>query len=151
MSISLLAMSWACENCPFTCGDLDPHLIHGSLGPPESISWTASRSVQLFLPWHGQHDWPRYSVCSNRPHLGSAPMWPNNNSQVQAGTADHAPPTNLAWPLPYLRHSFGNVYWNGGTVRLLLSQTYHLWEDLPFRGWTWTSVYNTGMHESFNG
>jgi len=27
-------------------GDLDPHLIHGSLGPPDSTTQTASRSVQ---------------------------------------------------------------------------------------------------------
>jgi len=30
-------------------GDLDPHLIHGSLGPPESTTKTAFRSVQSFL------------------------------------------------------------------------------------------------------
>jgi len=30
-------------------GDLNPHLIHGSLGPPESSTQTASRSVQSFL------------------------------------------------------------------------------------------------------
>jgi len=30
-------------------GDLDPHLIHGSLGPPESSTQTTSRSVQPFL------------------------------------------------------------------------------------------------------
>jgi len=30
------------RNCSFH-GDLDPHLIHGSLGPPESSTQTASR------------------------------------------------------------------------------------------------------------
>jgi len=30
-------------------GDLDPHLIHGSLGLPESSTQIAFRSVQLFL------------------------------------------------------------------------------------------------------
>ena len=30
-------------------GDLDPHLIRGSLGPPESTTQTASQSVQPFL------------------------------------------------------------------------------------------------------
>ena len=30
-------------------GDLDPHLIHGSLGPPESLVQTACRLVQQFL------------------------------------------------------------------------------------------------------
>jgi len=37
------------QNCPFPWGDLDPNLIHGSLGPPESSFQTASRSVQPFL------------------------------------------------------------------------------------------------------
>jgi len=36
-------------NCPFSLGDLDPHLICGSLGPPESALQTASRSVHPFL------------------------------------------------------------------------------------------------------
>ena len=30
-------------------GDLDLHLTHGSLGPPQSNVQTSSRSVQLFL------------------------------------------------------------------------------------------------------
>jgi len=37
------------QNCLFPWGDLDPHLIHGSMGPPESIFQTAPQSVQLFL------------------------------------------------------------------------------------------------------
>ena len=45
----------ALTGCPFPpklplcLGDLDPHLIHGSLDPPESSTQTASRSVQPFL------------------------------------------------------------------------------------------------------
>jgi len=35
------------QNCPFRRGDLDRHLIHGSLSPPESSTQMASRSVQL--------------------------------------------------------------------------------------------------------
>jgi len=34
---------------PFPWGDLDAHLIRGSLGPPESSTEMASRSVQPFL------------------------------------------------------------------------------------------------------
>jgi len=30
-------------NCPFPWGNLNPHLIHGSLGPPKSSTQTASR------------------------------------------------------------------------------------------------------------
>jgi len=33
---------------PLLMGDLDPHLIHGSLGPRESATQTTSRSVQPF-------------------------------------------------------------------------------------------------------
>jgi len=44
--------------------DLDPHLIHGYLGPPESSTRMASRSVRPFLQGSlvGQTDRPRYSV-----------------------------------------------------------------------------------------
>jgi len=37
------------QNCPFPWGHRAPNLIHGSLGPPESSTQMASRSVQLFL------------------------------------------------------------------------------------------------------
>jgi len=37
------------QNCPFTWEAVDPHLIHGLLGPPESSTQTASLSVQPFL------------------------------------------------------------------------------------------------------
>jgi len=36
------------QNCPFPWEDLDPHLIHGSLGPPKSSTQMASRLVQPF-------------------------------------------------------------------------------------------------------
>jgi len=53
------------ENCPFTWGDLDPHLIHDSLGPFETTSQTATRSVHPLLP--GSRSWqtdrPSYSVA----------------------------------------------------------------------------------------
>jgi len=55
----------------FPWGDLDPCLIRGSLGPPESSIQTASRSAESFLQgslvW--QTDIPRYSVGNNRPRL----------------------------------------------------------------------------------
>jgi len=34
---------------PILVGDLEPHLVHGSLGPPKSSTQTASRSAQPFL------------------------------------------------------------------------------------------------------
>jgi len=63
---------------------LDPHLIHGSLGPNGSISQTASWTVQPFLQGSrltARHmDRPHYSVCNNRPHLHSTALRPNNNN-----------------------------------------------------------------------
>ena len=35
-----------------SCGDPGPHILHGSLGPPESTSQTAIRSVHPFLQVH---------------------------------------------------------------------------------------------------
>jgi len=43
------------KNCPFPWGNLDLHLVNGSLGPPESSTQTASWSVQTFL--HGSLLW----------------------------------------------------------------------------------------------
>jgi len=68
-------------------GDLNPHLIHGSLDAPESLTQTASRSVEPFLLGSvtiltdRQTDRPRYSVCNNRPHLRtySTAVQPNIN------------------------------------------------------------------------
>jgi len=62
-------------------GDLDPHLIHGSLDPPESTSCTASRSVQPFFAGlttvtERPTDRSCYSVCNNRPHLRGTAMRP---------------------------------------------------------------------------
>jgi len=49
---------FAPQNCPFAWRYLNPHLIHGSLGPCESTSQTAARSVQPFLQgsWSSQTD-----------------------------------------------------------------------------------------------
>jgi len=38
-----------CSKLPFPMEDMDPHLIHGSLGQPESSTQTESRLVQPFL------------------------------------------------------------------------------------------------------
>jgi len=62
------------RNCTFQWGNLNPHLIHGSMGPPKSSSQTASRSVQQFFAGltsvtHWPIGRPCDSVCNNRPHL----------------------------------------------------------------------------------
>ena len=65
---------------PLPAGRLNPHMTHGSFGPPESTSQTASPSVQLlFCGGHGcdqhtdrQRDRQTHRLgydCSNRPHL----------------------------------------------------------------------------------
>ena len=63
---------------PLPLGLSGPHVIHGSLGPPKSTLQLASWSVQLFFfqcsatrPRDRQTYRPRYSICSNRPHLAS--------------------------------------------------------------------------------
>jgi len=64
-------------------GDLDSHLIYGSLGPPKSStqmaswSWQTDRLTKRLTD--RQTDRPLYSVCNNRPHLQcSTVMRPNN-------------------------------------------------------------------------
>ena len=63
---------------PLPMGDLDPYLIHDSLGPSEPRSQTVSRSVQLFLhsspqcPYTSQWDTPFPSKLP-LPMGGSAP------------------------------------------------------------------------------
>ena len=65
---------------PLPMGDLDPHVIHGSLDLPKPLTQTASHSVQPFLqgsrvtcvtdrPTDQQTDRPRYLVGNKRPHL----------------------------------------------------------------------------------
>jgi len=74
------------QNCPFPWGDLEPHLIRGSLGPHESTTQTASLLVQPFFAGltsvtDKPADKPRYSVGNNRPRLHtvlSTAMQPNN-------------------------------------------------------------------------
>ena len=86
--ISTVEHVWAGRFLPLklpahVCGS-GLHLIHGSLGPFKSTSQIASRSVNPFLQasqslqTDRQTDRPRYSICSNRLHLASAVMWPNN-------------------------------------------------------------------------
>ena len=61
------------ENRPFTWKGSGPHLMHGSLGPPESTCQTTSDRFSHFCRAHDldilsdrQTDKPCYSVCNNR-------------------------------------------------------------------------------------
>jgi len=61
---------------PLPMGNLDPHLIHGSVGSPKSSTPTASRSVQPFFAG-------LTSVTDDRPHYSVG----NNNTAVQPNNA----------------------------------------------------------------
>ena len=61
------------RNCPFAWGS-GPHLIRGSLGPPESQTQTTFRSVQRCLPCSRSWQTDRQTdhtipVYNNRQHL----------------------------------------------------------------------------------
>jgi len=70
-----------CLDMPFSLkivpshGDLDRHLIHGSLGPPDShhpkrhLDRFSRRAHNCDRPTDRQTDRPCYTVCNNRPHL----------------------------------------------------------------------------------
>jgi len=71
------------QNCPFAWGSR-PHLTHGSFGPPESTTQTASGSVQWFL--HGSQlrqtdrltDQPTQSATIGHIYECNTAMRPNN-------------------------------------------------------------------------
>ena len=62
-------------------GDLNPHLIHGPLGPAKSSTQKASRSVQPFLQgslvWQTDHATP--SLTIDRIYVRSTTMRSNNS------------------------------------------------------------------------
>jgi len=67
---------------PLAC-ESQPHLIHGSLGPPKSTPQMTSRSLQPFLHSSGsnrQTNRPCYSTCNSRPHLRGITMQPKKNT-----------------------------------------------------------------------
>jgi len=100
------------SNCPFTCRHQDPHPIHGASGPSASTIQTASWSVHfagLTVMTDRLTDGPRYSICSNRLHLASAAMWPNNKTQqpirhpfMQDNSSEQVPEKNTHSFTPYL-------------------------------------------------
>jgi len=66
-------------------GDLDPHLKHGSVGPPESLTQLASRSVQPFLQGSLVWQTDRQTNANQLVTIGhiyvcSTAMQPNNTS-----------------------------------------------------------------------
>ena len=45
---------WTVQSYSPDCANMNPDLVHGSLGPPKSTSQTTSRSVQPFLQADGR-------------------------------------------------------------------------------------------------
>jgi len=85
--VSLCALQWAAPlpvKIPPPVVDLDPHLIHGSSGPLESSTQTASRSLELFLQgsllWQTDRptDHTSRSVTIGCICVHSTTMWPEN-------------------------------------------------------------------------
>ena len=72
-------------------GDMDTHLIHGSLvhpiHKPNSISIGSAVFVGLTTvrdqPTDRTTDRPHYCACNNRPHLCGIAKWPNNNKELK--------------------------------------------------------------------
>ena len=96
LSVSLAAQNvYYCKNCNprnclFSSWNLDPYLIHCSLGPCEStpklhLTWFScfcrahKRDQQTHTHTHTHTDRLHYAICTlgNRPHLAIAAMWPN--------------------------------------------------------------------------
>jgi len=68
---------------PVFCGHLDL-IIHGSNWTHASL--LSRRHLDQFSHFAGLENVtnrPRYSVCSNRPHLAIAAMQPNNNTKKE--------------------------------------------------------------------
>ena len=76
---------------PIHIRDLDSHLTHGSLGPPESTYHTTSRSVQWFLQgsqlWQTdrQTDHATTSVTVDCIYVCSTSVWPNTSNNNEIG------------------------------------------------------------------
>jgi len=87
--------------------------MHGSLGAPESTLKQHLNRFSLFRRVHScdrltdrPTDRPRYSVCSNRPHLASAAMWHENIEWRRdvLGETSSMPTSGAACSWPRDRH-----------------------------------------------
>jgi len=88
-------MSWPVpfrpQNCPFTCGDLDPILFPLFFGStqvhiPNAISIDSAVFAGLTVVTDRQTDRPHYFVCNNRSYLASAAMRPDNNTRLSSNS-----------------------------------------------------------------
>jgi len=118
------------KNCTFALGNLDPHLIHESLRPPESKSQMASGSVQLFL--YGSQQ--RVAILNNGPPFplkidpstGSGPLsntwfvrpiWGHNPKGISIGSTVFAQLTaQCSKTFQWAAHSVATFYRCGGYI-----------------------------------
>jgi len=77
------------QHLPLLFERSEPPSNNCSFGPPNSVTQTASWSIHPCCTAHErdqqtdrQTDRPRYSVCSNRPHLATAALWPDNKYSI---------------------------------------------------------------------
>jgi len=110
-------------NFPLPTGDLNPHLIHGSLGPPKSSTPTASWLVRAYLQGSlvrqtdRQTDHTTRSVVTGRIYVCSTAMQPNNNTEKLLASSDFLFPTNFTFislsfsALPHQQFKPTTSYW----------------------------------------
>jgi len=95
---------------PLPMGNLDSHLTHGSLGPPESSTQTASPSVQPFLQdslVDRPTDHSTRSVTIGRIYVRRTAMRPNNTTRMCADAKRDGRLAEYRWrPLRKFRNSF---------------------------------------------
>ena len=128
-----------------------PHLIHGSLRPPESTSQTASRSVRSFLHSLQQNVPILYNGPPFSPSKLSLPLWmsahrrihnPNGISSaifagLTIGTEDATPPVTVGCIYivvrcgPVSRSSHERSYPTSGPVSTGMGD--RLWAGIPSR------------------
>jgi len=110
------------KNCSLVWIDLDSHLIHGCLGPPESTPQTASRSVQPFL----------HSSQTVIEHVGACPSrkncpfpWGSGPHLIHSsfGPPDSVPQTASRSVQPFFHSSLQSVsvLFNGSTLPLKIA------------------------------
>jgi len=101
------------KNCPFSWGDLDPHLImvswaHGSQPPKTHLNWFNIFAEFSSRTWSTDRytDKPCYSVCSNGLHLAIAAMWPKSLNFNKWVSSDWVCHIELFWRQVFTSNQF---------------------------------------------
>ena len=91
-------------NYHFAWGYLNPYLIHGSMGPPQSTQM-APWSVELFLQGSLVRDRPTdhatQSITTGLIYVHSTAMWPNNSNKSQELIFQHLCYKNIQQHMQY--------------------------------------------------